>query len=160
MPTNLHGPGDNFDLRGSHVLAALMRKVAEAKRAGEKIFVIDSFSKDATVDLAKGGGAQVLQHLFQNNACQFEWALDNAPITSEWVMRLDADEIIEADLAAEITAKLPTLPEDVTGVNLNRKTIFQNRFIRFGGRYPLTLLRIWRRGKAALKTAGWTSTCI
>jgi GDP-L-fucose synthase len=36
MPTNLYGPGDNFDLHGSHVLPALMRKVVEAKRAGEK----------------------------------------------------------------------------------------------------------------------------
>ena len=35
MPTNLYGPGDNFDLKGSHVLPALMRKVVEAKRAGE-----------------------------------------------------------------------------------------------------------------------------
>lgn len=36
MPTNLYGPGDNFDLHGSHVLPALMRKVVEAKRAGER----------------------------------------------------------------------------------------------------------------------------
>ena len=36
MPTNLYGPGDNFDLNGSHVLPALMRKVVEAKAAGEK----------------------------------------------------------------------------------------------------------------------------
>ena len=37
MPTNLYGPGDNFDLRGSHVLPALMRKVVEAKRGGEEV---------------------------------------------------------------------------------------------------------------------------
>lgn len=36
MPTNLYGPGDNFDLKGSHVLPALMRKVVEAKRSGSK----------------------------------------------------------------------------------------------------------------------------
>ena len=36
MPTNLYGPGDNFDLANSHVLPALMRKVVEAKAAGEK----------------------------------------------------------------------------------------------------------------------------
>jgi GDP-L-fucose synthase len=36
MPTNLYGPGDNFDLKGSHVLPALMRKIIEAKAAGEK----------------------------------------------------------------------------------------------------------------------------
>lgn len=129
----------------------LPRALDHIRSFAREIFVIDSFSKDATVDLAKGGGAQVLQHSFQNYARQFEWALDNAPITSEWVMRLDADEIIEADLAAEITAKLSTLPADVNGINLNRKTIFQGKFIRHGGRYPLTLLRIWRRGKARIE---------
>jgi GDP-L-fucose synthase len=36
MPTNLYGPGDNFDLQGSHVLPALMRKVVEAKLAGKR----------------------------------------------------------------------------------------------------------------------------
>jgi len=36
MPTNLYGPGDNFDLQGSHVLPALMRKAAEAKQAGRR----------------------------------------------------------------------------------------------------------------------------
>ena len=40
MPTNLYGPGDNFDLQGSHVLPALMRKVVEAKLAGEKRLVV------------------------------------------------------------------------------------------------------------------------
>lgn len=40
MPTNLYGPGDNFDLKGSHVLPALMRKVVEAKRAGEKKLIV------------------------------------------------------------------------------------------------------------------------
>ncbi len=40
MPTNLYGPEDNFDLQGSHVLPALMRKVVEAKLAGEKEIVV------------------------------------------------------------------------------------------------------------------------
>jgi glycosyltransferase involved in cell wall biosynthesis len=117
----------------------------------QEVFVIDSFSTDDTVALAKAGGAQVLQHPFQNYAKQFEWALENAPITAEWVMRLDADEVVEADLAEEIAKRLPNLPQDVTGINLNRKTIFQGKFIRHGGRYPLTLLRIWRRGKAHIE---------
>ncbi len=114
----------------------------------QEVFVVDSFSTDGTVDLARAHGAYVLQHTFQNQAKQFEWALESAPITAEWVMRLDADEVVEADLASEIVARLPELPSDVTGVNLKRKTIFQGKFIRHGGRYPLTLLRIWRRGKA------------
>jgi len=116
-----------------------------------EVFVIDSGSTDDTATLAIAGGARVLQHPFQNYARQFEWALANAPITADWVMRLDADEVIEADLAAEIATKLPVLPPDVTGVNLKRKTMFQGKFIRYGGRYPLTLLRIWRRGKARIE---------
>jgi glycosyltransferase involved in cell wall biosynthesis len=129
----------------------LPRALQYVRAFAREIFVIDSYSTDDTVALAKAEGAQVLQHPFQNYARQFEWALENAPIASDWVMRLDADEIIEADLAAEIIAKLPILPPDVTGVNLNRKTIFQDKFIRWGGRYPLTLLRIWRRGKARIE---------
>jgi glycosyltransferase involved in cell wall biosynthesis len=129
----------------------LPRALDHIRGFAREVFVIDSFSTDNTVELAKAGGAQVLQHPFQNYARQFEWALENAPISSDWVMRLDADEIIEADLAAEIIAVLPTLPPDVTGVNLHRKTIFQGKFIRWGGRYPLTLLRIWRRGKARIE---------
>ena len=129
----------------------LPRALDHIRPFAREIFVIDSYSTDDTVSLAKAGGAVVLEHPFQNYARQFEWALENAPITADWVMRLDADEIIEADLAKEIISKLPTLPPDVTGINLNRKTIFQDRFIRHGGRYPLTLLRIWRRGKARIE---------
>ena len=129
----------------------LPRALDHVRDFAREIFVIDSFSTDDTVSLAKARGAQVLQHTFQNYARQFEWALEHAPITADWVMRLDADEIVEADLAEEIKAKLPTLPADVTGINLNRKTIFQGKFIRHGGRYPLTLLRIWRHGKARIE---------
>ena len=129
----------------------LPRVLDHVRPFAREIFVIDSFSTDETVELARVGGAHVLQHPFQNYARQFEWALENAPITADWVMRLDADEIIEPDLAEEIRTRLPNLPANVTGVNLNRKTIFQNKFIRWGGRFPLTLLRIWRRGKAHIE---------
>ena len=129
----------------------LPRAMDHVRSFAQEIFVIDSFSTDNTVELAKAGGAIVLQHSFQYQAQQFNWALENAPISSEWVMRLDADEIIEADLAEEIICSLPTLSPEVMGVNLNRKTIFQGKFIRYGGRYPVTLLRIWRRGSARVE---------
>jgi glycosyltransferase involved in cell wall biosynthesis len=129
-------------------LARALRHITTFAR---QIFVVDSYSTDDTLDIARSFGAQVLEHPFQNQARQFQWALDNAPITAQWVMRLDADEIIEPDLAAEINACLPSLPPDVAGIYLNRKTIFQGRFIRHGGRYPMLLLRIWRRGKARIE---------
>lgn len=129
----------------------LPRALDHVSGFAQEIFVVDSFSTDGTVALAQARGAVILQHPFQNQAKQFEWALENAPITAEWVMRLDADEIVEPDLAEEIVKRLPQLPPDITGINLNRKTIFQGRFIRHGGRYPLMMLRIWRRGKARIE---------
>jgi glycosyltransferase involved in cell wall biosynthesis len=116
-----------------------------------EVVVIDSGSNDGTVEIAQSRGATVLFNPFVNQAKQFQWGLDNAQITADWVMRLDADEVIEPDLADEITRKLPALPEDVTGVNLKRKHIFMGRWIRHGGRYPLILLRIWRRGMASVE---------
>ncbi|HEY1984421.1 MAG TPA: glycosyltransferase family 2 protein [Terracidiphilus sp.] len=129
----------------------LARALRHIHPFAKQVFVIDSYSTDDTVEIAKSFGAHVLQHPFLNYARQFQWALDQAPITAEWVLRLDADEIIEADLCQEIVERLPQLAPDITGVYLNRKTIFMNKFIRHGGRFPLKLLRIWRRGKARIE---------
>jgi glycosyltransferase involved in cell wall biosynthesis len=124
----------------------LERAIASVSPFSHEIFVIDSYSEDATLDIARSWGATVLQNKFVNQAQQFQWALDNAPITSEWILRLDADEIIEADLASEIELKLPHLSTDVVGVNLKRKHIFMGKWVRYGGRYPLVMLRLFRHG--------------
>lgn len=112
----------------------------------KEIFVIDSGSTDRTREIAAERGATVIVHPFVNYAKQFQWALDNAPITADWIMRLDADEIIEPDLQSEISQRLPSIPQDVVGINLKRRLVFMNRTIRYGGRGILVLLRIWRRG--------------
>lgn len=129
----------------------ISRALSSVAGFATEVFVVDSFSSDRTVELARDRGATVMQNKFINYAKQFQWALDNAPITASWVMRLDADEVIEADLAARIRDELPRLGEDVVGVNLKRKHIFLGRWIRHGGRYPLLLLRIWRRGHGRIE---------
>lgn len=129
----------------------IARAIGSIAAFADKVFVIDSFSTDQTVEIARTLGATVLQNPFVNQARQFQWGLEHAPIHSEWVMRLDADEMIEPALAREIAEKLPTLGADVAGVNLKRKHIFLDRFIRHGGRYPLILTRIWRRGQGRVE---------
>ncbi len=127
------------------------RALASVAEIATEVFVVDSFSSDRTVELARAHGAAVLQNRFVNYAKQFQWAIDNAPITASWIMRLDADEVIEADLAARIRDELPRLDNEVVGINLKRKHIFLGRWIRHGGRYPLLLLRIWRRGHGRIE---------
>ena len=129
----------------------ISRALASIAGLATEVFVIDSFSSDRTVELARAQGATVLQNKFINYARQFQWALDNAPITAPWIMRLDADEVIEADLRATLRDALPRLADDVVGINLKRKHIFLGRWIRRGGRYPLLLLRIWRRGRGRIE---------
>jgi len=116
-----------------------------------EVFVIDCFSTDRTVEIARSLGAVVLSNPWTSHARQFQWGLDNAPITADWIMRLDADEVVEPDLADEILGKLPGLAADITGVDLKRGHIFLGRWIRHGGRYPLILTRIWRRGQARIE---------
>lgn len=122
------------------------RAIESVAPIANQIVVVDSYSTDRTVEIARQLGATVLQHPFENYARQFQWALDNGGLTEPWVMRLDADEIIDPPLREELKNKLPQLGSDVVGVNLKRRHMFMDKWIRFGGRYPLILLRIWRRG--------------
>ena len=64
-------------------------------------------------------------------------------------MRMDADEEVMEDLAAEINEKLPKIDAPVNGVILRRRVYFMGRWIKHGGRYPELLLRIFRTGKAS-----------
>lgn len=147
----------------------LGRALESVAPVAKELIVVDSHSTDGTVAIAESYGARVIQHQFVNYARQFQWALDNIMIQSDWIMRLDADEIVEPDLAAEMRRVLPKLPAHISGVCLNRKTIFGGRWIKHGGRYPLLLLRVWRNGVAHIEdrwmdehmvlTQGRTITC-
>ncbi len=119
----------------------------------KRIVVVDSFSTDRTAALAKKLGANVYTHPFEDHASQLNWGLENTGITTEWVMRVDADEELTKELTEEIRRKLPRLPKRVTGVMLRRRVYFMGRWIKHGGIYPTYLLRIFRHGKAICEQA-------
>lgn len=114
----------------------------------KEIFIIDSFSTDKTLEIAsRYSKVKVLQNRWVNNyAYQFNWGLDNAPITGKWVLRLDADEYLLPELINELTQKLPIMPDDVSGCVINRRHIFMDKWMK-GGIYPVKLLRLFRNGK-------------
>jgi glycosyltransferase involved in cell wall biosynthesis len=128
------------------------RAISEARRLTRNIVVVDSFSTDRTIELARSAGAGIAQNVFVNHSEQFQWALENVAIETEWVMRLDADETLTRELVEEIRTRLPILSSEICGVNLKRRHVFLGRWIRHGGRYPLILLRIWRNGAARIET--------
>ncbi len=122
------------------------------KLFAKNIFVIDSFSTDRTVEIARDLGAAVLQHSWPgNHAEQFQWGLENAPIDTEWVMKLDADEYVLPELAEEINSKLESLGNEISAVYMKRRVHFMGKWIKYGGYYPTWLLRIWRHGRGRME---------
>ena len=111
------------------------------------IFIIDSYSTDRTLEIAKEyANVHILQNKWENNyAKQFNWGLQNADIHTEWVLRLDADEYLLPELKDELQAKLPNLPSSVSGIIVNRRHIFMDKWMK-RGIYPVKLLRFFRYG--------------
>ena len=97
--------------------------------------------------LATQAGATVYQNPWKNYATQFNWALQNCPIKSEWVWRIDADEYLEACDTAKLKQQIAELPETVSGIYVKRKIIFQGRPLLHGAWFPAWHLKIWRTGK-------------
>lgn len=126
----------------------LARAIASVQSFARQVIVVDSYSTDRTVEIAQALGATVLQNRWENNhARQFNWGLDQAPITGQWVMRLDADEYVLPELEEEIRRRLSGLPADVSGIYVKRRIHFLGRWIRHGGMYPMWVLRVWRAGQ-------------
>ena len=127
----------------------IRRCIESVRPLAREIFVVDCFSVDGTEAAGRGTGAEirvVTREWPGSQAEQFNWALENLPIASGWVLRLDADEYLTPELCEEIRVRLPALPEDVSGVAFNLRRVFLGRQIRHG--IPkIKLLRLFRRGK-------------
>jgi len=125
----------------------LERCILSIKGFAKDIYVVDSHSTDRTVELAESLGAKVYSNKWLNYATQFNWALENIPINTTWVVRLDADEVFTDELCEQFRKRVDMLGESVTGIYVRRKVYFMDRWIRHGNMYPIYLLRIWRYGK-------------
>jgi glycosyltransferase involved in cell wall biosynthesis len=124
----------------------LKKCIESFNRIVKRFVVVDSYSTDNTVDLAKSLDADVFQHIFENHAAQFNWCLNNVNITTSWTMKIDADEELTPELVDELKNKLDKLPLDVNGIILRRRVYFMGKWLRHGGKYPELLLRIFRTG--------------
>lgn len=121
------------------------RCIENVRQIASEIYVVDSFSTDKTVELAQSSGAVVYKNKWENYSRQFTWALDNLPIKSEWILRLDADEYLTSELIKEITSEINVVSDNVNGFTAQRLVIFLGKYIKHGI-LPLIMLRLFRRG--------------
>lgn len=112
------------------------------------VFIVDSGSHDRTVAIGEAYGAKVVTHPFESHVRQWSWALENLPLTTEWVLALDADQRVTPELREDISRTVMAQigdSGDVAGCFVRRKQIFRGRWIKHGGYYPKYLLKLFRR---------------
>jgi len=121
----------NEELRIVPTLEAIVRN-------GFPVIVVDGGSHDSTVELATGFGATVLHRPYDNTSAQQNWAVEHA--TSDYVLFIDADEIMSDELAADVRR---AIADGVDGAWIHSIDYFAGRWL---AHYPQRHLRLYRRG--------------
>jgi glycosyltransferase involved in cell wall biosynthesis len=126
---------------------ANIRRCLESLRGwADDIVIVDSFSTDSTLSICEEFGCRIVQHEFINHAIRCNWALDEIGFEHEWMLRMDSDELLPEKLKEELGQLVETVADDVTGIYLNRRQYFMNRWLKHGGVYPHHILRVFRKG--------------
>ena len=124
----------------------LSKCLISLKKINADIIVVDSYSKDKTLSIAEFYGARIYQNKWVNYSNQFNWAINNTEINSEWIIRIDADEWLDDKLITDINLKLSNLNEDITSIYLNRLAIFDGKTLKYSRFSSKKHLKIWRTG--------------
>ena len=132
----------------------ISRCINSLKNICEEIFVIDSFSKDRTVEIAKEAGAQVYQNPWKNYATQFELGLKNCPITTEWICALTLMSFWRVTWTCMKKA-LAECNNEVNGVYVRKRIDFMGKPLLHGGWYPSYHLKYGEEDMGSVKTDGW-----
>ena len=133
--------------------AANIERTLLALSWAQDIVVVDSGSRDGTLDIiSKFPKARVIQRNFKNHADQWNFAITDTAIQSEWVLALDADHIVTEDFVREIVTLTP--PEAVSGYRVSFKYCVFGYPLR-GSLYP-PLISLYRRKHARYIQQGHT----
>jgi glycosyltransferase involved in cell wall biosynthesis len=121
----------------------IIRQCLESVSWSDDVVVVDSFSTDRTVEIARSVGARVIQHEFVSFAEQRNFGLRNGCLKNDWVFHLDADEVVTPQLKDELfkTAEVGCYQ----GYRVASKLIFQDRWLRYSSMYPCYQVRFGKR---------------
>jgi len=109
----------------------------------DEIILVDSYSKDKTIEIASKYNVKIFQNKWESFAEQRQIALSKC--SNDWVFSLDADERCTSILAEEIKEKINSSENKFTGFKIPRKSFFLNKWVRHGGWYPDYQLRLFKK---------------
>ena len=124
----------------------------------DDVIVVDSFSKDRTLDIARTSGARVFQNTFTGFGDQRNWALENTAPKHPWVLILDADERVPPEMVEELRAMPATASQDVAAFRIARRFHFWGRWLRYSSLYPTYVVRLVRAGRIRYVNRGHAET--
>ena len=120
-----------------------IQRCMESLSWSDDIVVLDSLSSDDTVKLAETSGASVYQRAFDNFASQRNYALDEIKFKHEWILHLDADEVVTPELRDEIAQAVAN--PDFSAWRIASKLMFMGKWLRYSGMYPTYQVRLGQR---------------
>lgn len=123
----------------------------------DDVVVVDSFSRDRTLEIAHRGGARVVQHEFTGFGDQRNWALENAQPRHEWVLILDADERVPPEMVDELR-QISSVSSTVAAFRVARRFYWWGKWLRYSSLYPSYVVRLVRRGRVRYMNRGHAET--
>jgi glycosyltransferase involved in cell wall biosynthesis len=129
-------------------------RLLESIRWCDDIHLVDSGSSDATKEIARNAGAQVLEHPFVAFGQQRNWALENCALKYPWVLFLDADEASTRAFREAVMNAIRVAPESVAGFYCCWKMIVEGRWLKRSDSFPKWQFRLLRRGRATFADFG------
>ncbi len=125
----------------------------------DELLIVDSCSEDGTLAIAQAWGVRTLSHKMQPFIIseQRNYALDAGNLAADWILFIDADEIVTDALRRELCQTLATAPTEVVGYRLTPKFMFLGRWLRHAQGYPLWHDRLLRRGQVRFGGGVWES---
>lgn len=117
----------------------------------DDIVVLDSFSTDRTVEIARAAGARVIQRVFDNYASQRNAGLNKEKLKHPWVLMLDADERVTSELQNEIEMVVEKADPVVCLFHMRRKDCWLGRWLRHSTGYPTWFGRLIRVGRVTVQ---------
>lgn len=119
----------------------------------DDVHVLDSGSKDGTIEISRRHGAKTHSNSFESFGKQRNWAIDNIALEHDWVFHLDADERFTPGLVWEMDALLKTNPAQV-GFHVPSKLIFMDRWLKHTGGYPAYQVRLFHKARMRFQDYG------
>ena len=113
----------------------------------DEIIVVDDYSTDSTVEIAKSYGARIFKRRLKGDfSSQRNFALEKAK--GNWILYIDADESVPANLRKEILNKLPKTPHKIAGYSFQRVDYFLGYRFRYGPAATSWFFRLVKKNRA------------